>query len=246
MFDRKNHQCCENAFFLRRLSRPLVSFNQNIAVRPKGALECDSEALPVISIVTLQTNGVTRLDIVRGFCARTVLHHIPTWNSGSGVHTSALGAGGAAGTIAWGEAPQRATPGIRGAQSHKPRRGVRFEKMVAQNQNKLLSRSMKIELNLMRGIYGRESAAPPGACLTGILRSRGCAPRCGASPRAIAPSAPPAPAFPWLLPREKCINSIGASGAQYKCGTSKSPASARGRNVDAMRPERPAHLLYYS
>jgi hypothetical protein len=52
---------------------------------------------------------------------------------------------------------------------------------------------MKMELNLMRSIYGKESAAPRGACLTGILRSRGCAPRYGASPRAIAPSAPPAP-----------------------------------------------------
>jgi hypothetical protein len=53
--------------------------------------------------------------------------------------------------------------------------------------------SMKMELNLMRSIYGKASAAPRGACLAGILRSRGCAPRCGASPRAIAPSAPPAP-----------------------------------------------------
>ena len=52
---------------------------------------------------------------------------------------------------------------------------------------------MKTELNLIRNIYGKESAAPRGACLAGILRSRGCAPRCGASPRAIAPAAPPAP-----------------------------------------------------
>ena len=52
---------------------------------------------------------------------------------------------------------------------------------------------MKTQLNLMRSIYGKESAAPHGACLAGILRSRGCAPRRGASPRAIAPLAPPAP-----------------------------------------------------
>ena len=52
---------------------------------------------------------------------------------------------------------------------------------------------MKTELNLMRSISGKESAAPRGACWAGILRSRGCAPRCGASPRAIAPMAPPAP-----------------------------------------------------
>jgi hypothetical protein len=52
---------------------------------------------------------------------------------------------------------------------------------------------MKTELNLMRSIYDKESDAPCGACLAGILHSRGCAPRCGASPRAIAPSAPPAP-----------------------------------------------------
>jgi hypothetical protein len=52
---------------------------------------------------------------------------------------------------------------------------------------------MKTELNLMRSIYGEESAAPRGACFAGILPSRGCAPRCGASPRAIVPSAPPAP-----------------------------------------------------
>ena len=48
-------------------------------------------------------------------------------------------------------------------------------------------------LNLMRSIYGKGSAAPRGACLADIPQSRGCAPRCGASPRAIAPSAPPAP-----------------------------------------------------
>jgi hypothetical protein len=46
---------------------------------------------------------------------------------------------------------------------------------------------------MMRSIYGKESAAPPAACLTGILCSRGCAPHCGASPRAIAPAAPLAP-----------------------------------------------------
>jgi hypothetical protein len=53
---------------------------------------------------------------------------------------------------------------------------------------------MSYGINLMRSIYGKESAAPRGACLAGILRSRGCAPRCGASPGAdIAPAAPPAP-----------------------------------------------------
>ena len=51
---------------------------------------------------------------------------------------------------------------------------------------------MKTELNLMKSIYGAESAAPCGACFAGILHSRGCAPHCGASPRAIAPAAPPA------------------------------------------------------
>ena len=55
-----------------------------------------------------------------------------------------------------------------------------------------LSCLMKTELNLMIGIYGEESAAPRGACLAGILHSRGCASLCDASPRAIAPSAPPA------------------------------------------------------
>jgi hypothetical protein len=49
------------------------------------------------------------------------------------------------------------------------------------------------ELNLMRSIYGKESVAARRARLAGIQRSRGGAPRCGASPQAIAPSAPPAP-----------------------------------------------------
>jgi hypothetical protein len=59
---------------------------------------------------------------------------------------------------------------------------------------------MKTELNLMRNIYGKESAAPRGACLAGILRSRGCALLRSAPPRAIAPAAPPAPNINILTP----------------------------------------------
>jgi hypothetical protein len=77
----------------------------------------------------------------------------------------------------------------------KPKQTKTNENIIERRHFKknILSCPKNMELNLMRGIYGKESAAPPGACLTGILRSRGCAPRCGASPRAIAPSAPPAP-----------------------------------------------------
>src|SRR5512145_420730 len=104
------------------------------------------------------------------------------------------GAGGAVGEIAWGGAPQR------GAQPQEydphdlisPRRGVRLKKRRHFRKN-ISNCSMKMELNLMRSTYGKESAAPCRACLTGILRPRGCAPRCGASPRAIVPLAPPAP-----------------------------------------------------
>jgi len=78
---------------------------------------------------------------------------------------------------------------------------------------------MKTELNLMRSIYGKESAAPRGACLAGILRSRGCAPRCGASPRAIAPSAPPAPNINVETP------------APRFAGQAKATASSRGRLI---------------
>ena len=69
---------------------------------------------------------------------------------------------------------------------------------------------MKTELNLMRNIYGKESAAPRGACLVGILHSRGCAPRCGASPRAIAPAAPPAPDADVQTPAEPLAPNIKA------------------------------------
>jgi hypothetical protein len=80
-----------------------------------------------------------------------------------------------------------------------------------------LSCSTKMELNLMRSIYGKESAAPRGACLAGIPRSRGCAPRCGASPRAIALSAPPAPNINAETPGAACggdaVSNARAPGA---------------------------------
>jgi hypothetical protein len=56
----------------------------------------------------------------------------------------------------------------------------------------MLSPSGATELNLMR--IGQRIGRPLRACLAGILHSRGCAPRCGASPRAIVPVAPQAPA----------------------------------------------------